>query len=628
MRDVDGSADYGVDQEVEIFDGDDTTGLTFGVQVKATAKPAKSGLYRDIRFENFEYWKSLGTPVLLVLWVESTDTLYARWVHTFDFGPNPKGEKTHRVKFTDSDALEYRVDSVRQEVEVFRVLGQGGVPRPLPVAVVVEPESVRAPIVYAFQRYVVTNGLRPYIRLVDEQPTSWVVRVLDDRLRVEHPSNAGSLSNWVASYSSIQQPKRIVEDALVTLGILIADLGSFSDAIRLFRTVGPEAMLLDEPSVASRYVEAALREDAADVINVKMLNLLQRMDDPHVAEVFDGYLFGLLEVAPFLDKDGIKALRRTAKQVIKASEGTELQRDCARLANNIAVVMKRAGAWNRVEEFLDLCAKLDPKAYAERKDVLGLRGNARWNLGDFNGAVAAYRAARQNGLSRAEVIPPLSDVLFETGKYREAADLIDEWWEEEREIDARSILRRIILGEVIEDLGLEEQDRKPILERPEGLSEGDDGAVRQLQIEFDALELGLWGLRSSDDRPLIGRSALLAFRLNLPHAWILTIMLARFGGMEEELVSVLIEGAVEAVDLVAPATEIRAFGDDDEYVAFLDELVNRALTYKQVVTTGDNLNVVDEENQVVMTLTFDEDGFLMDNDFLPEATDTNDTSKT
>ncbi len=88
VRDLDTTAEYGIDQEVELFEEDEATGLTFRVQVKGAANPGKGDPHRDIRLENFEYWKSLDTPVLLVLWIESADTLYCRWVHTYDFGPN------------------------------------------------------------------------------------------------------------------------------------------------------------------------------------------------------------------------------------------------------------------------------------------------------------------------------------------------------------------------------------------------------------------------------------------------------------------------------------------------------------------------------------------------------------
>ena len=510
----------------------------------------------------------------------------------------------------DSDALTDRAQTIQEEVEVFRLLGQGGgVPRPLPVALVVEPDTMRPMIVYAFQRFLANNGLRPFVRVVDKQPTSWVARVLENRLRVEQPSDAGSLNNWVPSYSTSQPPVHIVADILVSLGILISALGASSDAVRLFRAAGAEAVILDEPSTAARFVETAVREGAADLILLKVLELLPRLEEPFAQDVFDGYLLGLLDVAPNLTSRQVKSLRKAAKQGIGKVEDAGHQKNAARLANNVAQLMRNAGAWNRVEEFLDLCARLDPAAYGARKDVLGLRGDTRWHLNDYTGALAAYSSARDSGLSRTEVVPPLSDTLFELGRYREAADLIDEWWDSEQEIDARSVLRRIILEEVMSDLGLETQDRHPGPDLANDLNADDDDAVKQAQIQFDALDLNLWSLRSNGDRPLIGRFALLAFRLGHPQAWIVTIMLARFGGMEEKLVSILTGGAIEAIELVESVNEMRGYGDSEEFVAFLDELVEKALDYSYISTAGSKLNVVDSDNQVLLTLTFDTDGF-------------------
>lgn len=612
VRNLDTTAEYGIDQEVEIFEAGEATGLSFRVQAKGAGKADKTGPYRDIKLEKFEYWASLDSPVLLVLWVESTDTLYGRWVHSYDFGPKPIGEKNHRVRFTEHDKLTApRVRSLQDEVEVFRLLDREGVPRPIPLALTVEPKDLQPAFTYWFNQYLARNGLRPYVRLTGEHASTWVARVREDSLRVEQPSNSGSLTNWIRNYSTTAPDDLAASDILISLGVLISTLGATSDAVRLFRAADLGALVLNVQETAIRFASIAAHEGATDLLVSKVLQLLPHFEEREVGDVFEVFWFSLLQNAEAMTKDEVKAVRKQAKQTIKNAEHAGLQHDAARLANNVATLM--AGpAWPRVEEFLDTAARLDPAAYGTRAEIFLRRGNARWHLGDFPEAFEAYNSARDAGLRQSEIVPPLSDVLFELGRYREAADLLDGWCESEKDIDPRSILRRIILEEVIGGLGLEAQDRQynPVLASE--LKGCDDEIVRQAQITSDALDLDLWFLRSDADAPLIGKWALYAFRLGSPQAWIVTLMLAKFGGTDERFTSILIDGAIEAVELVEPAYELQRLIPVDELHDFLDELVSRAFDNDRVAVASRRINFVDSANQITCTFIFDEDGDIID----------------
>jgi hypothetical protein len=83
--------DYGVDLEVEIFEGGVTTGLTFRVQLKGTDKPPRRGkISRSVKARTRAYWQRLDVPVLVALYSTSTETFYARWAHSLDtYGLKP-----------------------------------------------------------------------------------------------------------------------------------------------------------------------------------------------------------------------------------------------------------------------------------------------------------------------------------------------------------------------------------------------------------------------------------------------------------------------------------------------------------------------------------------------------------
>jgi len=609
FRDLDTTAEYGIDQEVEIFGDGQATGLTFRVQVKGAGKPDNIGPYRDIKLETFNYWRNLDTPVLLVLWVESTDTLYGRWVHSYDFGPKPKGKKYHRVRFTELDRLTTRVQTIRDEVEVIRILGRGGVPRPLPLAVIVEPQDRQPALIYSFNQFLFTHGLRPYIRLVEPHPAAWTARVLTDRVRVEQPSNNGSETHWgLQNYSTSAPAASIISDILISLGILISKLGATSDAVRLFRSSDLSAVSMEIPLTAIQFAEIASYEGAVDLIYSKVLELLPRFNEPLVSDMFDGFWFTLFGMAAALSKDDVKGLRKQAKRVIAKAEQDGRQGDGARLANNVSAIMKVAGAHHRVEEFLDMAARLDPPAYASRAETFLSRGNARWHLGDLGGAVEAYTAARAAGLADTHIVPPLSDALFDSGRFREALELLREWFEHEEGIDARSILRYLILKEIVEGLGIDTQERRYDPEAFLRVQDADQESVRQAQVESDALDLDLWSLRHEEDAPLLAKWALFAFRTDSPHAWITTLVLAKFLGTNERHTSILIDGAIEAVELVDSASELKRTSEAGEIAHFLDELVLKAYAYERPALEKGRINLVDVSNKIVATLVFDEEG--------------------
>ena len=99
--------DIGVDGQVEIFDGDDTTGLTFDVQLRATdVKDVKRARRVRLRHGQVEYWRSRQDPILIVRYLRVTDQTYARWLHSYDrFYDGEPSEKTLPLPMRDEDEL-------------------------------------------------------------------------------------------------------------------------------------------------------------------------------------------------------------------------------------------------------------------------------------------------------------------------------------------------------------------------------------------------------------------------------------------------------------------------------------------------------------------------------------------
>src|SRR4051794_6161174 len=77
--------DYGIDAEVEIFDNaGHSTGLIFKVQLKSTEDlPASI----QVKIKHLKYWSSMPVPVMIVLYVASTDQLFVKWVNALGVEP-------------------------------------------------------------------------------------------------------------------------------------------------------------------------------------------------------------------------------------------------------------------------------------------------------------------------------------------------------------------------------------------------------------------------------------------------------------------------------------------------------------------------------------------------------------
>ena len=73
--------DYGIDLRVEIFERDEhgdasTTGLEFGVQLKATDSEESDGTRVGVGWHHVEYWRTMSYPVLVVRYLAQSDRLY------------------------------------------------------------------------------------------------------------------------------------------------------------------------------------------------------------------------------------------------------------------------------------------------------------------------------------------------------------------------------------------------------------------------------------------------------------------------------------------------------------------------------------------------------------------------
>ncbi|TDW49543.1 uncharacterized protein DUF4365 [Curtobacterium sp. PhB42] len=126
--------DYGIDLDVEVFDGGSATGMRFGVQLKGQVKsdnPPRVTLKRS----TLNYWRESDVPVVVVVWDESTDEVFWEMGYRIDRYKKSPTAKSWKVvigqKWDDnSSAL------IKREISSRRALLRGNVE--LPVSIVIE----------------------------------------------------------------------------------------------------------------------------------------------------------------------------------------------------------------------------------------------------------------------------------------------------------------------------------------------------------------------------------------------------------------------------------------------------------------------------------------------------------
>ncbi len=95
--------DYGIDEVVEVFEGNNATGLSFYVQIRATDDTdLKRALAARFRLEQLNYFAAQDLPVLIVRFHAPSGRLYGRWFHRLEVDTTAD---TVTIRFSEGDHL-------------------------------------------------------------------------------------------------------------------------------------------------------------------------------------------------------------------------------------------------------------------------------------------------------------------------------------------------------------------------------------------------------------------------------------------------------------------------------------------------------------------------------------------
>lgn len=534
------SDDYGVDREVEVFDGDSTTGLTFKVQLKGTDK---SGTTRRVSRDHVDYWLSLDVPVLLVSYEAGTETLRGRWVHSIDMDQYKSGAATITVHMDpDIDLHGDWPDDLASDLQLIREVRRGRLPKPMPVRVTVEDGSTTASqlqINAALLRASRTTD-HPMSNVADAHAAAMSLTITRKRVQCALP--LGLASGSLTLKAGMLHGVNAQDIADLGLALAACAIAPIDEALSRAwaQAVSPESPWWGLSDLSTRLIPVLHHpESAAALLNVHLA--LTLAEAPHA----DLYLLAVQGLASNIPEDTFQTYSKTIEATLTNDH------DGGRRAHNLGQLHRERRDYEPAAKFLRQAAVHAPQ-YLTNGLYHRHLGTCDWELGNYDDAAQDYRNALANGYDSHEVLPLLADSLMWAGKYADARGALGDWTPAGTREDRLGLIRRVMLDhfatvglteqtrtnvEALIDLTDEDRRLKPGVSTDDVLSVAQNG---------DALHPMVWALMvDPSDLGASFESALIAAALaeNFPHGWVVALLCGLAKGCDPAIVTAILDQA-------------------------------------------------------------------------------------
>jgi tetratricopeptide (TPR) repeat protein len=480
-----------LDGDVEEFDADNrATGIRFHVQLKATDEPdIAKALAINVALDKAEYYRSLALPVLMVRYHAPTQHLFTRWFHQYDPYYGRGGEKTLAFRWSEDDRwTDARAEQLVAEVRAFRELQSAVVSLPVDLYLD-QPEGVVFginPLELAFSLSEATAARPDVLRFRDGNAPSGVARieVHGDRIVANLAEVGTATLHLTHEYGPDMGAETLAADALVVLALAFAHVGQADLAARLAETYVPGCSVIEA-------------EEAAIGLSAAMGRARRVREALHLADLLDGsdeearrdvsFIFTLPALA---HGDSLSAAERsdhraTLQRRIDRRLDTGLSIEASREYVNLGNAYRRTGEAAQAVELYRSALDCDPE-YGNRAHYWYELGGVLFGNEEYLESADAYARAIALGADDLAIALQGDASLF-AGRYAEALALFAEFNELQSRHGAEYRLKESIAREIVEGLGIAQQERDPdaAQELQEALSD------RRPEEELDALREAL-----------------------------------------------------------------------------------------------------------------------------------------
>lgn len=436
--------DYGIDRRVEVFENGRTTGVFFNVQLKSTNRGSGHSPAESIKRTTLNYWQQTPDATLVVIAHDSTETLWCRWAHLLPHDEKPD-TKSRQVRCEDV-LDETSAPALAEEARAWRLARE--LTHHLPIDVYLSGTTLYGETATPLKRAIAQKlaALPSFLRVVHSAPVLPYLRVSieDTRVMAGLRGNYSQQITW--GFNGERDYSALASDVIASLALSCASVGAEDLFARLLRIAAHDTHTLMEANGFGYALALLTRLEENDTV----LTLVRRAAAVEEHPARDIALAAISSSRPTPD------LGRAVAQAI---------RDAARAYSRPAMPLYNAGNSLRgidSAESLELyeeAAEADPE-YRNRGYWWKEKGTAHWDQGDTAEAETCYRQAIELGETKAQAY--LGDVLMRTGRYREARDTFYEAsiWEDPE--DAQWRLSYNALNLIVDELGIDHQERDGI----------------------------------------------------------------------------------------------------------------------------------------------------------------------
>lgn len=402
-------ADYGVDLEVEVFDEDEnSTGLTFIAQVKATDDPKKERS-TSIKSDRLRYLASHDAPSMVVRYCHSTQTVHFAWVTNLFSQIYDNEAETVTLNFAETDVwLSHTPSALDRTLRTYRRLKY---PTPgIPIGLTADTADSGFEQRYALDHAISTLRDLSAIFSRDDDPSICLpvnLMITDGGLLVQ----IDVLSSVHDNFSLNGTPEEIKSVVLYALALMCGKFGFYTQFQEICR------MILEEGfTTKSRFAAAKVAIYAID--SPEIASELAAMNELHTLCDLHHYEYSLaLQSSVSQTPTKRKAIERLISDTIEAHNDAPIEQQATLHYNFANFWMNESNYVSAVKHFN--IARKKQANYLNRAYFLRELASCFYFRKKFAAAAVLYNRALELE-PKSQVAICTGDALMYSGVYEDA----------------------------------------------------------------------------------------------------------------------------------------------------------------------------------------------------------------
>ncbi|MEQ9105100.1 MAG: DUF4365 domain-containing protein [Rhodothermales bacterium] len=451
--------DYGIDREVEIFDNEETTGLKFYVQLKATDESSLNKALK-LRFDHAygDYYHALDLPVLIVRYHSASKSMYWRWFHSFDSGFDKIAKRSFSFKIPQKNLFNTETsEELKTSVQIYRDLKSPVIETPLEFEVVLSGDSELFDDEYEIQKRLLaastlsSSGLK--ISFSDKKPFKVIFE--SNHVSVRLGDFPGATFHYESRGTGALTSSTIEHDVFVAIGLAFDAHGHFREAASIVKPYVLTSELGAKPvfalQIAFLFARANMLTSALEVAD----SLMSSEDGVEAVQLYLLPFFAVRKSVSALEQSlGIQLVESIIQTFYSRNDGS----NAAILSYNLGNYLRSSGSLKASLKFYLDARRFGPE-YAERPYFWKELGGVLFGLEKFQLAEKCYKCSL--GLESSRFVEFLhADALLFAGHFDDSARQFNNLLQEGCDTtEAEWSLKHVFAQHIINTVGMRKQKR-------------------------------------------------------------------------------------------------------------------------------------------------------------------------